>query len=310
MCPISKQIHEDKALEKISISYKPGEFIADRLVSTVPVKHDTDKFYVYDFGVMRLEETKRAKGAATNRANFTMSTSSYSLESHGLKELVLQEDKENADKAINLEIDTTEMLTRKILIRKEKECNDVVMASGNWTNKESLTSTLAWTQNTTLSNPIIKVDSGTSKIISSSGYKPNRLVIDDPTFRGAKEHTSIVDRVKYTSADSVTEAMLAKLFNLEEVLVGRAIYESAQEGLTSSPSKIWTNSAFLAYIEKSPGLKKASAAYQLAQMNKGIPYKVTKWDEEDPEGVWVKVENKFQFKAVATACAYLFVDTN
>lgn len=308
--PISKQIHEDKALEQISVSYMPGEFIADKLVPAVPVKHDTDKYYIYDFGTMRLEETKRARGAATHRTKYEMSSSSYSLEEHGLKDLVLEADKQNADKAIDLEIDTTEMLTRKILIRKEKECNDVIMASGNWTNQESLTSTLAWTANTTLSNPITKVDSGTSKIITSSGYKPNVLVIDDPTFRGAKEHTSILERIKYTSAESVTEDMLAKLFNVGKVLVGRAIYESAQEGLTSSPAKIWTNSAFLAYMETNPGLKKASAAYQFVQTNMGVPYKVTKWNEEDPEGTWVKVENKYQFKAVATACAYLFIDTN
>lgn len=306
--PISKQIHQDKALEKISVMYKPGEFIADKLVSSLPVKHDTDKYYVYDFGILRLEETKRAKGAATNRTKYTMSTSTYSLDDHGLKDLVLDADKANADKAINLEIDSTEILTNKILIRKEKECNDVIMASGNWTNQESLTSTLAWTQNTTLSNPIVKIDSGTSKIIGSSGHKPNRLAIDDATFRGAKEHTSVLDRIKYTSADSVTEQMLAKLFNLEEVLIGRAIYESAQEGLTSVPASIWTNSGWLAYVEKSPGLKKASASYQLVQQNKGIPYRVTKWREDDPEGTWVRVENKFQFKPVATACAYLFID--
>jgi len=306
--PLSRQIHQDKALEKVSISYRPGEFIADRLVSSVPVKHDTDKFYVYDFGTMRLEETKVAKGSAAHRTTYTMSTSSYSLERHALKELVLQEDKDNADKAINLDIDMTEMLTRKILIRKEKECNDVIMASGNWTNQESLSSDVAWIANTTLSNPIIKIDSGTSKIISSSGYKPNRLVIDDATFRGAKEHTSVIDRVKYTSADSVTEKMLAKLFNIDEVLVGRAIYESAQEGLTSVPAKIWTNSAWLAYVEPSPGLRKASAAYEFIQQNRGIPHKVTKWAEDDPEGTWIKVETKFQFKAVATACAYLFID--
>jgi hypothetical protein len=306
--PLSKQIHEDKALEKISIEYKPGEFIADKLVPAVPVKHDTDKYYVYDFGAMRLEETKRAKGAPTNRTTYTMSTSSYSLDTHALKELVLVEDKNNADKAINLEIDTTESLTRKILIRKEKECNDVIMAKANWTNNESLTSTLAWTQNTTLSNPITKVDSATSKIISSSGYKPNVLAMDDATFRGAKEHTSIIDRVKYTSADSVTEQMLAKLFNIDQVLIGRAIYESAQEGLTSSPGSIWTNSVYIAYHEKSPGLKKASGSYQLFQQNMGMPHKVTKWAEDDPEGTWIKVETKFQFKPVATACSYLLVD--
>jgi len=307
--PLSKQIHQDKALEKISISYQPGELVADKVLSKVPVKHDTDKYYIYDFGVMRLEETIRAKGAPTNRTTYTMSTASYSLETHALKELVPQEDKDNADKAIDPEIDMTEMLTRKILIRKEAECNTALMTSGNWTNQESLTSTLAWTQNTTLSNPIIKIDSGTSKIISSSGYKPNRLVMVDAAFRGCKEHTSIIDRVKYTSADSVTEKMLAKLFSVDQVLVARGIYESAQEGLTSSPAAIWTNSAWLGYVEPSPGLRKASAAYQFIQQNKGVPYRVTKWAEDDPEGTWVRVETKFQFKPIATACAYLFIDT-
>lgn len=306
--PLSNQIHQDKALEKVSIEYKPNEFIADKLVPGVPVKHDTDKYYVYDISNMRLEETLRAKGATTSRTRFNISTSTYSLQMHALKELVLKEDRQNADKPISLDVDTTESLTRKILIRKEKECNDVIMASGNWSNKESLTSTLAWTQNTTLSNPIIKIDSGTSKIIGSSGYKPNKLVMNDGAFRGCKEHVSVVDRVKYTSADSVTENMLAKLFNVQDVLVGRAIYESAQEGLSSDISNIWTNSAFLAYMEPSPGIKKASAAYRFMQMNEGNPYKVTRWKEEDPEGDMIRVESKFQYKAVATACAYLFID--
>lgn len=306
--PLSKQIHQDKALEKISISYQPGQLIADKIGGKVPVKHDTDKFYVYDFGILRLEETLRAKGAPTNRANYEMSTSSYALETHALKELVPKEDIDNADKAVQPEIDMTETLTKKILIRKETECNTTLMTKANWSNNESLTSTMAWTANTTLSNPIIKIDSGTSKIISSSGYMPNTLVIDDATFRGAKEHTSVIDRVKYTSADSVTEEMLAKLFNIESVLVGRGIYESADEGLASVPGNIWTNSGWLGYVEKSPGLRKASGMYQLYQSNKGIPHRVSKWKEEDPEGTWIRVEAKFQYKAVATSCAYLFID--
>jgi len=307
--PLSKQIHIDKALEKISIAYLPQGFIADQVVPAVPVVKESDKYYIYDFGINRAEETLRASGTPANRATFNVSTSTYSLEEHALKEIITDRDKDNADKAINLEIDVTEALTRKILLRKEIEASSVLQSTSNYSNSASLTSTMAWTQNTTLSNPITQIESATSKIISSSGYKPNRLIIDYNTFSGAKVHTSIVDRVKYTSADSITEQMLAKLFDIEKVFVASAIEETAQEGLTSSPGYIWTNTAVLGYFEPNPGLKKASAAYKFTKQAGGAQYTVKKWRDEELSGVFVEVSTMFKFKPVATACAYLIVDT-
>jgi len=61
--PLTNQIHQDKALENISIAYKPGEFIADMLVPTVAVKHESDKYYVYDNDIMSLPATLRANGS-------------------------------------------------------------------------------------------------------------------------------------------------------------------------------------------------------------------------------------------------------
>lgn len=307
--PLRQQIHRDRALEKISISYLPGEFVADKLVPSVPVKRESDVYYVYSNDTMILEETLRSPGTKANRATYTMSTSSYSLEEHALSEIVPNRDKDNADKPINLEIDMTEILTRKILIRREREASTALQTSGNYNNSNSLTSTMAWTANTTVSNPITQIESATAKIIASSGYSPNRLVIDNNTFSGAKVHTSIVDRVKYTSADSITENMLAKLFDIEQVLVARAVYESAEEGLTSSLGAIWTNTAVLAYYEKAPGLKKPSAAYQFMKKREGAPYRVRKWYEDADEGTMIEVSSIFQFKPVATACAYLIIDT-
>ena len=307
--PLPTQIHQDKALENISIAYRPAEFIADQLIPTIAVQNESDKYYVYDNDTNSLPETKRANGTRSNRASYNVSTSSYKVEEHALNDVVTMRDRNNADKALNPEIDVTEVLTKKILIRREYECAQMVQDKNNWSNNSSLTSTYAWTANTTLSNPITQVDSATSVILKSSGARPNVLAVDHLTFVGAKEHISITDRIKYTSADSVTAPMLAKLFNVAKVLEGSAIYESADEGLTSSMTWIWTSCAFLAYMEPSAGLKKASAAYNFQTLNGTSPYKVTKW--EDPElgegTVKIEVSTMFQYKPVATACAYLIV---
>jgi hypothetical protein len=304
-------MHQDKALENISIAYRSGELIADQLVPTVPVQHESDKYYVYDNDTMSLPETLRANGSRSNRASFNVSTSTYIVEEHALNDVVTMRDRNNADKAMNPEIDITEVLTKKILIRKEYECAQVVQNSANWSNNASMTSTYAWTANTTLSNPITQIDSATTKILGSSGYRPNVLVIDHKTFVGAKEHISITDRIKYTSADSVTEPMLAKMFGVAKVLVGSAIYEGADEGLTSSMQFIWTSCAFLAYMEPSAGLKKASAMYNFQTLNGTSPFKVMKWDEPElGEGtIKIEVSTMFKYAPIATACAYLIKGT-
>lgn len=307
--PLSNQIHRNRPLENISIAYKPGQFVADRLVPRVPVKHESDTYYVFDTDIMSLPETIRANGARANRVSYNMSTSSYRLDEHSLKDVVTDRDRNNADKAISLDIDITESLTNKILIRREYECAQIAQSGTHFSNNASLTSTYAWSANTTLSNPIIAVDSATSKIISSSGYTPNKMVIDDTTYRACRVHTSIVDRIKYTTADSITESMLAKLFDIGELLVGRAIYDGSDEGLSTDMTNIWTNAAFIGYMEPNPGLRKPSAMYQLNSTTKGSPTTVKKWRDEEVEGDWIEVGSMFQFKAIATSCGYVIIDT-
>ena len=307
--PSSNAIHRDKALENISVAYRPEGFIADIVAPIVKVQHESDVYYVYSRGNNSLPETIRANGAETNRATFDVSTSSYRLDAHGLHDDVTDRDRSNADKALNLDIAATEAITNRMLIRREVDLATIVQTAANWSNNASLTSALAWTANTTLSNPITQIDSASSVILLNSGKKPNLLVINNATFIGAKEHVSITDRVKYTSADSVTETILAKLFNIDRIVQGQAVYNTAQEGTTDVTAFIWTNCAWLAYSEKSPGLKKASAIYTLWKDDVGSPYVVKKWREEKIEADRIEVNAMFQHKPVATLCAYLIRGT-
>lgn len=307
--PLPSQLHRDKALENVSIAYMPNEFIADRLVPKVPVMHESDVYYVFDNDIMALPETLRADGSESREASYNLSTSSYRLEEHAINDKVTDRMRNNADKAIKPDVDVTEVLTKKILIRREVECAAIAFDTAQFSNNASLAAADAWSSNTTTTNPIVDIDSATSKIIASSGYTPNKLVIDDPTFRAAKNHVSIVDRIKYTTVDSITEQMLAKLFNVGEALVGRGIQDTSDEGLASSLANIWSNCAFLAYMEPSPGLRKASAMYQFQGMGTGSPFVVMKWRNDARRADIIEVSSLFQYKPIATACAYLIKDT-
>jgi hypothetical protein len=310
--PSKNAVHQDKALENISIAYKPQGLIAAEFLPMVPVKHESDKYFVYAKDNLRIPNTVRADGAESNEVDWALSTASYQVEEHALRRLVTDRQRDNADAAIRVDADATEFLTGQILLDHEKELADLIGTAANWANTTSLTSTFAWSANTTLSNPISFADSASTVILQNSGYKPNDCVLDERTFKAAKEHISIVDRIKYTSPDSVTPQMLARLFNVERLMVASAVSNTGQEGLADSLGFLYTDMAFFCYNERNPGLMKPSAFYSFHKNGMGIDgglVSVSRFREEKRKGDFVEVSRMWVHKPVATDCAYLIANT-
>jgi hypothetical protein len=299
------QVHTNKALENISVAYMPQGLVAQDVSPVVPVEKESDIYYVYSKDNLRIPSTIWADGDVVNRSVWNLSTATYNLTRHGLDDLVTDRQKSNADKAIKPEIDMTEALTGQIKLRWEFDLFSIINNLTNWANRTSLSSTLVWTANTTLSNPITFVDSATTSIRRRSGKKANTIVLSDSTFKAAKEHVSIVDRIKYTSADSVTPGMLAGLFNVGKVVVSEAVKNDADEGIADSLSDIATDTAGIFYVEPSPGLKKPSAFYTFVKQGQTNPWRVRTYRDDPREGDVIEVSTFFQHKVVSSDCAYI-----
>lgn len=305
----SNQLHRNRPLENISLAYTPEGFIGDLLSPKYMVEHESDTYYVYSKDTMSLPETIRADGAESNRANFNLSTASYQLTEHALHEDITDRQRDNADKAIKLDVDVTEFLTSRILTRRELDLQNIVQTTTSWGNSTSLTSTLAWSANTTTSNPITLIDSVSSVILLNAAKMPNVIAMNDQAFMAAKEHTSIVDRVKYTSMQSVGPDLLARLFNVDKVLVAKVTYNTGDEGVGDTISRIWSDTVFVGYIDPTPGLKRISALATFWKKNTGMPWTVKKWREEKLSADRVEVGSMFQNRAISSDCGYIIIDT-
>lgn len=306
---LPNQVHRDRALENVSVAYKGKGFIADMVFPKLPVKRESDIYYVYSRDINHIPETLRASGGESNQATWNVSTSTYVLEEHSLHDYIPDRQRDNADKPIDLDIDTTEILTHKLLLRREKDLAAVLQDTAQWGNVLSMTTTQQWSSNTTTTNPIVLMDSLSSVVVLNAGVSPNKLVLSDPQFRAIKEHTSVVDRIKYTSPDSITAPMLAKLFNIEEVLVGTAIEQAAKMNLDTNLSAfIWTDCAALIYVPPTPRLKEPSAGYTFWKDAVSAPFKVERWRENKRTADAVQVSGMWQHKPVATSAAYLIRD--
>ncbi len=294
-------LHISKVLSNLSIDYRNEEYIAEQVLSEIPVQKESDLYYVHTRD-WRIADTYRANGSPSKVVKWNVSTSSYSLDEHALKDPVTDRDRSNSD-VLNLDKETTTMLTDKIQLRHEKLVSDLLFTTGTWGNYTQYSTATSWSYNTTTSAPIQNVLSGTSVIIKSAGKRPNILVLGWDSFVALRENPNIYGRIQYAERAIITTDILAALFDVEKVFVGTAAYDAGEEGVVESLTSIWGGHALLAYKNPATGMKQLTYAATL-RMNEKM--KTKKWRDEAINGDWVEVSTMYVDKAVATSAAYYF----
>lgn len=298
--PLKSQLHVNQLLSNVSVKYANSEYIWDKVFPQVPVIKDTDLYRVYERN-FRVPETKRAAKGVAREFQFDVSTSTYALEQHALKDYVGVDEAENYDQG-SLNVETTENLTDAIYRRIELSVA-TLFTTTSWSLNVSLAAANAWTANTTVSDPVPIVDTATSTVIANSGKTTNFMILPRDGYVAAKNHVSVLDRVKYTSSE-VSVAMLAGLFSVPELLVPTAVQDTAAEGVAASISAIWGDSAFLGWKPASPGLKVPSCGYIFLRSTP----RVRSWFDDERNATAIEVEIKFQPKVVASLTGYLIKD--
>lgn len=295
--PQKSQLHVNQLLSNVSVQYKNSEYIWDKVFPQVPVVKDTDLYRVYDRN-FKVPETKRAPKGVAREFQFEVSTSSYALEQHALKDYVGVDEEENFDQG-SLQVDTTENLTDAIYRRIELSVA-TLFTTTSWSLNVSLAAANAFSANTTVSNPIPIYDTAASTIIANTGKTPNYAILPRDGFVAAKNHVSVLDRVKYTSSE-ISQDMLAALFGIGELLVPTAVQDTAAEGVAASISNFYGAMSFVGWKPSSPGLKTPSCGYTFMRSTP----RVRSWFDQERNATAIEVEIKFQPKVVASLTGYL-----
>ena len=262
--------HIDRALTNISVSYiqDASAFIADRVFPIVPVKRQSDVFYIYNKGDFMRDEAQ-VRGAATESAggDYGVEASDpYYCRKHAFHKDVAPEERANYDEPLDADQDATDFVTQKMLIRREMAWATTYFKTGVWgtevTGVAASPSTgelLQWDK--AESDPIGDITRAGVQMASETGYKPNKLVLSPFVFNALKNHEDILDRIKYTQRGIVTTDLLATLFEVESVYVAWSVVNSATKGATDSINFIMGKHALLCYANPRPALRKPSAGY-------------------------------------------------
>lgn len=280
--PVLQDVHVSAALTNVSVAFFQDEdnFVADKVFPMVPVVHQTDQYFVWSLAdFMRDDAQLRSDATESAGTGMNLQTQSYAANVWALHKDIGPQVRANADPAIDIDVTTTRMLMQKLLIKRDRTFTTKFLTTGLWTGTSTgsdIVGTAGGTPGTGTpslwsddanGDPFTDIETQQTAILQGTGFMPNKLVLGWKVYQALRKHPLVIDRIKYTSqpdAKDITPQMLAAMFDVDEVVVSKAVYNSAAEGLASSMNFVVGSNALLCYATKSPSLNEPTAGYTFA----------------------------------------------
>lgn len=262
--PTTSTVHVDVALSNVSLAYiqSADSFIANRVFPTVPSATQTNKYFKYTKNDWFRDEAQlRAPGTESAGSGYNVTTDSFSCDVYALHKDIDDQTMANADAAINLEREAAMFVAQRMLTKREIEWATTYFATSVWaTDKTGSTDFVQW-DNYGTSKPLVDVQAGKTYILSQTGFEPNTIVLGYNVYAALLNHPEIVDRIKYTTSDTITQQIMARYFGVDNLYVARAVKATNVEGETAAYSFTHGKHALLCYVAPTPGLLTPSAGY-------------------------------------------------
>ncbi len=255
----------DPILTNVAQGYQNSELIGLNLFPPVPVQVSGGQILEFGREAFRLYNARRSPGGVTKRIQFGYLGRHFALLQDSLEGQVPREYMRDAKvvPGIDLGARAVNMTMKALKLRLEYDQAQLALNAANYdaTHKVALAGGSKWSASTGM--PLTDIDAGREAIRAAVGIYPNVLVLSAQAFNAAKNNQNVINRFQYNGsvnvdATQITPAMLAGLFNVDKVIVGKAItFDDANVS-----TDIWGNNAVLAYVPSAPsGMEEPSYGY-------------------------------------------------
>lgn len=252
MAPLNTRTAQviDPILSTHARGYRNAEFISHELFPRVTVPNRSMRVIRFGKEAFRMLNTRRAPGADKKRVQYGYASDPISLVQDALEGVVPIEHQEEAMSVpgIDLGQGAINMVLEKIDLGLESDAALLARnaASYDANHKLALAGTARWTN--VASAPQADIDAGREAVRRSVGRDPNTLVLGPTAFNALRRHASVKEQFKYTGRDSITAEMLAAYFDLQKVVVGKAVYLPENVDDDTPATDVWGDDAILAYV--------------------------------------------------------------
>lgn len=260
--PSPDSLHIPTYMPNTLVRYTNSMMIGSRIMPVIGVTQRSDVVGSVPFGTGLSPVDVRITGPTAQVRELSWNISNqgtYRVQDYGLMTLIPNKSITTADPPFEVRQTTAEILADTLELMQEMEIASTVGTSGNYASGYSLNvSAAADKWNNPASDPVTAVRNG-SRTLGRTNDARIVLVLGWDVFIALQAHpkvlASIYSRGNTTMGATpmtVTEAMLASLFEVDEVIVGRAKKNTANDGQTVALADVWSGFAALMLVQNRP----------------------------------------------------------
>ncbi len=294
-------VHIDRVLTNISLGYPNNGMVGDVLFPTVRVRKQSDLYYEFGREHWLPEDDYRAPGTpAIEIPGLEVSTNPYFAREYALSIPVADEERENADSPLDPNRDGTELVTNKLMLRREQRIQTLVQTAANYNASHTVTlsGTDQWNDYTN-SAPITDVKTGIRQVHSALFMEPTVGIFPYEVMSQLEDHPDFIERIKYSQLGILTAELIAALFGLPKIVVPGIGYDSGVPGGSQTLGYLWGKDVVLAWVSAA-GMKKPNFGYEFVwRYGGGQTQRVDRWREEPRVADIIRVRRRYDLKLIA-----------
>ncbi|HLJ65188.1 MAG TPA: hypothetical protein VKT70_13830 [Stellaceae bacterium] len=250
----------DPVLTTVAQGFTQPDLIGETILPAVPV--DVSGGQILQFGkeAFMAYNLRRAPGGTTKRIEFGYLGQHYALLEDALEVKVPREWLRDASIVPGIDLGSRAVRLGLAVVKKslESDIASLVLNPANYgpNNQIVLAGAAKWSN--PAATPYQQILQYREAIRASVGIYPTLGVFSPQAWVALISNPSIITRFQFTSHDAITEDMIARLFQLDKVVVGKAVSSDDQGNF----SDVWGNNCLLSYSPPDPtGPEQPSLGY-------------------------------------------------
>ncbi len=223
-------------------------YVAYQVLPTFEVDHQRGTYPVIPLGEMlRNADVKRNNKSGYNRVDWNFSEAEYACREYGVEGPVDERAKNAYADYFDAEVETARIIRSLVLREAEKRVAEKVFNPTTFSGQATAI-TNEWDDiHTSDADPIGDVNDAVNAIYDRTGVWANALVVNRKVFRNLRRLDAIKESIESggvgdpTKASDITPAMLARVFDLDQVIVAGGTRNMSNKGQEADPEQIWSS---------------------------------------------------------------------
>lgn len=276
------RLKQNPILTSLLLGMGQGTMIAERLFPRLPQALSGIQLAQLKDERFRRYNLRRAPGTATKRVDISYEGKTYTVKQYSVEVPMPRELLREADESrrlnvgAHLDVSQIAMQTANdiLALDYELECAELATTTGTYAAGHvlALAGGTKWSAST--GTPVTDIRAASDVIRKKIGKRPNRLTLSADASSALITNAEVKTYLPSTQMGPATMDQLKTILNVEEIVVGDAIYKT-NAGVGTD---VWGNNAILAYVPKiaatggSNSISLAEPAFGFTNVLEGHPF--------------------------------------